>query len=76
MSDVTHDPKPGQVWGHPHGKPSRWCHINRVYTDRDANGKTWVYYGDDEQGGGMLPLDLWNEWVRSSGAVLIEEPNQ
>lgn len=71
MSDATYDPKPGQVWGHPHGNPSKWCHINLVYTDRDC--KTWVYYGDDEQGGWMLPLDLWTEWVRKYGAVLIEE---
>lgn len=70
MTDASSIPNPGQVYG-VWNTPWKWRHISRVYADDKAGA--WIMYGDDEMGGGMLPLDLWNEWVRKSGAVLIEE---
>lgn len=32
--------------------------------------------GDDEMGGGMLPIDWWYGWVKSSGATLIQRKGE
>lgn len=64
------EPRVGDVWGKCRNKSS-WRTVTAIYPGMHGPC-SWVLYGDETFGGGMLPIPHWYEWAGRTGAKLLK----